>query len=239
MNRYEKADLIGLNLIEKRLGYHLTNNPNRLMSSPPAFVTIHNTDNTSVGADADSHHSYLANDGWGRKVSWHYTVDEKQALQHFRDQRVLWHTGTTKGNESSVGIELAMDADKAGQAIMGEGNYRATVDNGAKLTAFLLDEYDLNPGDVRQHYDWSKKNCPSQLRRARYGITWDDFMGMVRGYYDQLQPKAEERDRAPEGKLFRVALGAYEYRDNAEELIKRAEVLGLGAYLLIIDDPRR
>ena len=111
--------------------------------------------------------------------------------------------------------------------------------NGAKLTALLLTEYNLSPAEVRQHYDWSGKNCPSQIRRARYGITWDDFMGMVIKYYDMLQPKPANRDKAPDGKLFRVALGAYEYRDNAEELIKRAEALGLGAYLLIVDDPRR
>lgn len=233
MNRYKKTELLDLNLIEKRLGYHLTNNPNRLMTSPPAFVTIHNTDNTSVGADADNHHRYLANDGWGRKVSWHYTVDEKQAIQHFRDERVTWHSGTTAGNESSISIELAMDADKAGEAMMGEANYRMTLINGAKLVALLLTEYNLTLADVRQHYDWSGKNCPSQIRRARYGITWDDFRGMVSKYYDMLQAKPETIPEAPQDPLngpyevdssklwFRAVAGSHETRGAAEAEVQK------------------
>lgn len=59
----------------------------------PQFITIHNTANTSRGADAASHASYLQNSGKNNYVSYHFVVDDKEAYQLLPCTEVAWHAG--------------------------------------------------------------------------------------------------------------------------------------------------
>ena len=128
-------------------------------------ITIHETANTSEGADAEAHSDYLSTTS--DEVSWHYTVDDHQIYQHLPDNEEAWHSGDREGNHSSIGIELCVNAD---------GNFDQTMENAAKLTAFLLKEYDLTIDDVKQHYDFNGKDCPLIIRQEG---RWDEFLGMV------------------------------------------------------------
>lgn len=56
--------------------------------------------------------------------------------------------------------------------------------------------------------------------------------------YLKLERKPE-RVTAPEGKLYRVAVDSFKYRDNAEDLQRRLKADGHNAFLVVIDDPRR
>ena len=241
MTTKQLADKLGLQYEERRLGYHLTNNPNRLMKDGIKYITVHQTDNVKIGANADKHHKYLSNNSVGREASWHWSVDEVQAIQSFRDNRVTWHA--IGGNEVSLGIELCVDDDAPGGiTFMSEENYKKTLDNGAKLVAVKLVEHGLTPADVRQHHDWSGKDCPQYIRAGKYGITWGDFMTSVRKYYEVLTKPAEAPVKvalAPDGKLYQVAVGAYKDKANALEQVEKAKAAGLNAYLVLINDPRR
>ena len=128
-------------------------------------ITIHETANTSEGADAEAHSDYLSTTS--DEVSWHYTVDDHQIYQHLPDNEEAWHSGDREGNHSSIGIELCVNAD---------GNFDQTMENAAKLTAFLLKEYDLTIDDVKQHYDFNGKDWPLIIRQEG---RWDEFLGMV------------------------------------------------------------
>ena len=130
------------------------------------YIVVHETGNTSVGADAKSHSDYLSG-GKGGETSWHYTVDDHQIYQHLPDNEEAWHSGDREGNHSSISIELCVNAD---------GNFDQTMENAAKLTAFLLKEYDLTIDDVKQHYDFNGKDCPLIIRQEG---RWDEFLGMV------------------------------------------------------------
>lgn len=234
------ADKIGLPLLEQRLGYHLTNNPNKLMVDGVKAITVHQTGNTSVGADAQAHAGYLRNNSNDSATSWHYTVDEQGAIQSFRDDRVTWHSGNKIGNETSVSMELCIDGDSAGDKIMGESNYKKTILNAQKLIAILMIQHNLKIGNVKEHYDWNGKDCPSQIRSGLYGITWDKFKAGVVDEYNKLtkalQPEPTQT-KAPEGKLYRVALGAYSIRENAEATVADAKEKGFEAYIVLVDDP--
>lgn len=128
-------------------------------------ITIHETANTSEGADAEAHSDYLSTTS--DEVSWHYTVDDHQIYRHLPDNEEAWHSGDREGNHSSIGIELCVNAD---------GNFDQTMENAAKLTAFLLKEYDLTIDDFKQHYDFNGKDCPLIIRQEG---RWDEFLGMV------------------------------------------------------------
>lgn len=139
-------------------------------------ITIHDTDNTGKGADALAHAKYMGSnpEAITRQVSWHYTVDDKRAVQSLPDDEIGWHTSTSKGNRDTIGIEICVNSD---------GNQAKADDNAARLTAHLLKKYGLALGTVVQHNRWSGKNCPRHLRATTTG--WSEFLRKVSAYMSE------------------------------------------------------
>lgn len=77
----------------------------------PLYVTVHNTANTSKGADAKSHAAYVKRST--TEVSWHFTVDDKEIFQHLPLNENGWHAGDGHGdgNRKSIGIEICENED--------------------------------------------------------------------------------------------------------------------------------
>ncbi|MDJ0825694.1 MAG: N-acetylmuramoyl-L-alanine amidase [Rhodobacter sp.] len=137
------------------------------------YITVHETDNTRRGADADAHRRFLNNGGGTRRVSWHYTVDENKIWKHLRLNERGIHANA--GNRQSVGIETCVDAGS---------DLNATRDRAARLVAVLLYDTGLPIDRVVQHNFWSGKNCPRRLRAGVLGVNWMDFINLVAGYLD-------------------------------------------------------
>ena len=156
----------------------LRNNPNRLLKYVD-FITIHGTGNYNPTATANSHAKYQCNGSGGTQTSWHYTVDKSEIWQSFCDDQECWHAGSSTGNATSIGIEIAVN-DRAG--------FSTACENTAWLTAELLKNHNLTIDKVVQHNYWSGKNCPAELRSGAWGVTWEDFLGMVQ---KNLAPKEE------------------------------------------------
>lgn len=137
------------------------------------YIVIHETGNPAQGADAAAHSRFLSSDA-GNQTSWHYTVDDHEAYHHIPDDEVAWHAGDQRtpggGNMCGVGVELCVNAD---------GDFERTFDNGAKLTAYLLDQYGLGLEAVKQHADFMEKNCPEHIRDQG---RWQEFLDRVAGY---------------------------------------------------------
>lgn len=141
----------------------------------PKWITVHDTANTKFGANAISHANYLKSErAAALPVSWHFTVDEKNIVQHLPLNEVGWHAAdglNGPGNRRSIGIEICMDA--GGDRLKAEAN-------AAELIAYLIKtERTLLkfPECMKQHYDWSGKNCPQILRRRPDG--WKNFLSEV------------------------------------------------------------
>lgn len=145
------------------------------------FITVHQTGNIRRGADAQMH-ARLQFRGNSRSASWHYQVDEKDIIQSFEDSAQCWHAGDGRGNGNlnSIAIELCINSD---------GDYRKTIKNGAALVNHLMEKYNLSINDVKQHYNWSGKNCPAQIRANKDGINWADFLNMAEG--KTVEPKSQ------------------------------------------------
>ena len=137
------------------------------------FVVIHETGNPAEGAGAKSHSDYLQNGGQG-STSWHYTVDDHEIYHHIPDDEVAYHASSEEGNTYGIGVELCVNAD---------GDFEDTFDNGAKLTACLLRAYGLPADAVRQHGDFTDKNCPETIRDTG---RWEEFLHAVETYWKQL-----------------------------------------------------
>jgi len=134
-------------------------------------VTMHQTGNTSRGANAEMHARLQSNLN-PRLASWHIQVDDVVAIQSFPFSARCWAAGDGRGpgNYDSIHIEMTINSD---------ANYKKTLENGAKVAAKVLKDENLTISDLKQHYDWSRKNCPAQLRANKDGISWDDFKAMV------------------------------------------------------------
>lgn len=141
--------------------------------NPVDFITIHETANSSIGAGAQAH-ANLQSKGNVRDASWHWQVDDKVAIQSFPHTVRCWHAGDGRGtgNLSSIGIEICVNAD---------GDFRKAVENAATLVRTIMAEEGIPLERVVQHSRWSGKNCPTFLRNGSRGITWNDFLNLVKG----------------------------------------------------------
>ena len=142
-------------------------------SNGKKYITIHMTDNWREGANAQAH-ANLQSNGNTRNAAWHWQVDDKQAIQSFDHKFQLWHAGDGggSGNNHSIAIEGCVNSD---------GSYVDMIENMAKLTRHIMEMENIKIQNVVQHNHWSGKNCPSDLRSGKHGITWNDFIKLVKG----------------------------------------------------------
>lgn len=143
-------------------------------------ICIHETDNTRKGANAVAHAKLQAN-GNSRQASWHWTVDDKEAVQSFDHSIRCWAAGTEKGNNEAIHIEICVNED---------GDYRKAVQNAAFLTAKILKDEGLTINDVVQHNYYSGKNCP-RIMRSVSDIPWSSFIQMVKA---NLHPTTNSKE---------------------------------------------
>lgn len=120
------------------------------------FITVHQTGNTSKGANAAAH-ANLQSRGNVRGASWHWQVDDKEAVQSFTHDWQLWHAGDGRGNGNltSIAIEMCVNSD---------GNYAKALNNLITLIKKIMKDEGISETRVVQHNHWSGKNCPAQIR---------------------------------------------------------------------------
>ena len=136
------------------------------------FIVVHETDNTRATAGADNH-ARLQFNGNSRAASWHWQVDDKEAIKSFAHNKICWHAGNSVGNAKSIGVEICVNSDS---------NFKKAVDNAAQLVAKIMKEEGIPLSKVVQHHYWSGKNCPRNLRSGAKGINWKQFIGLVEKY---------------------------------------------------------
>ena len=147
----------------------------------PKYITIHDTANTSPGADAKAHAAYLKGaTAASIPVSWHFSVSSNGIYQHLPLSENGWHAGdgtNGPGNRQSIGIEICENSD---------GNRAKAEANAAWLTAKLLKDLGLGIDRVVQHHKWTGKNCPRVLRSRVNG--WAGFLAAVQ---EHLSPPVQ------------------------------------------------
>lgn len=144
----------------------------------PDCITIHNTANDATARNEVNH--MLSN---SNQVSYHFAVDDKEAVQAIPLSRNAWHAGdggSGKGNRKSIGIEICFSKS-------GGTRFEKAEKNAAYLTAVLLKERGWSINRVKRHKDWSGKNCPH--RTIAKG--WNRFLKMVQAELDKLNGKTE------------------------------------------------
>ncbi len=139
----------------------------------PKYLTIHSTGNPN--STAQNERDNLANNNPDLKVSFHIVVDDKQAIECIPFNEVAYHAGDGKGsgNMASIGLEICEG-----------GNRERTLRNAIVLSAYILNKYGWGTDRLRQHYDWSGKNCPRILRNTN---RWTWFVSEIKKELDKMK----------------------------------------------------
>jgi len=134
-------------------------------------ITIHETANTASGATAAAH-ANLQSAGNSRQASWHWQVDDTEAVQSFPHTARCWHagSGTAGDGDDTVAIEICVNDG---------GNYVQAVRNAAELVRHIRATDPAVGGLLAQHNRWSGKDCPDRLRAGSHGITWPGFLALT------------------------------------------------------------
>lgn len=154
------------------------------------YVVVHDTGSAAPSATARAHANWLQNmtkdEASASWVSWHFTVDENEIIQHLPLDEVAYHAGDGStiygdiyyntdynkwsiggGNRNGIGIETCVNYGS---------DYNRTMRRTAKLVAELLIDFNLGLDRVKQHNDFSGKDCPMTMRHAE---RWQEFMTLV------------------------------------------------------------
>ena len=144
-------------------------------------ITVHNTAND---ASARNEINYMTNNDY--EISFHFAVDDKEAVQGLPLNRNGWHAsdGTGPGNMNTIAIEICYSKSGGDKFIKAE-------QNAAELIAYLLKKYGWDISVVKRHYDYApnKKYCPHRTM----DMGWDRFLSMVKNAMGENQTKADNQ----------------------------------------------
>jgi len=195
----------------------------------PRYITIHNAYSRAPAARL---HQYVKGmDAANRPASWHFSIDEKDCYQALPLNEVGWHAGDNlgPGNTTTIGIEICDYAMLASPR--NESLYLQAEDHAARLCAWLIQEVPslvAFPDCLKQHFDWSGKNCPSWIRARQNG--WNQFVKNVENHLKE--PEAPDLP-VQNDVWYRVVAGSYRERDNAEMMRRNLLQQGIRAFIII------
>lgn len=170
-----------MRLIQDLIPESNSNRPQTALN--PSYITIHETANKSIGANAEMHAIYVkGTDAQTREVSWHITIDDHQAIQHLPFNEIGWHAGR-EGNHQSIGVEICVNQD---------GDFTQARSNAITVVQQIMRELAISIDFVVTHQKWTGKSCPANLLKA-----WDQFK-------QDLQTGVSGPSQPVEGQLLRV-----------------------------------
>lgn len=174
----------------------------------PQYITVHNTANDASTANEIKY--MLSN---SNEVSYHIAVDDVEVIQGIPFSRSAWHCGDGKGpgNMKSIGVEICYS--KSGGA-----RYTAAEENAVQYIAKLLKEYGWGIDRVKQHYDWSKKNCPHRIRADG---RWNSFLKRIEQAMKPTTPTQPKEEAKLPNTLTSTA------KEDLKALLKEAKSKGI------------
>ena len=129
-------------------------------------ITIHNTGNPR--STALNERSWLENPSNNRLASFHVAIDERNVVECIPLNEISYHAGDRTGNTTHLGIEVCES-----------GNYHQTMLNTVEYVSDKLLEFGLNTFALKQHFDWSGKNCPRLIRAGHMGWNWNKLIRQI------------------------------------------------------------
>ena len=141
----------------------------------PTRIVVHNTAN-DASADAEIKYMNRSPEQGGVQVSYHYAVDDIEAVQGLPENRNGWHAGDGNGKGNREGIAIEICYSKSG----GERFIKAEQ-NAADLIVDILNRYGWGMDKITKHQDYMDKYCPHRT----LDMGWDRFLKMIQDKLDK------------------------------------------------------
>ncbi len=141
----------------------------------PTRIVVHNTAN-DASADAEIKYMNRSPEQGGVQVSYHYAVDDIEAVQGLPENRNGWHAGDGNGKGNREGIAIEICYSKSG----GERFIKAE-ENAAELIVDILNRYGWGMDKITKHQDYMDKYCPHRT----LDMGWDRFLKMIQDKLDK------------------------------------------------------
>ncbi len=197
----------------------------------PKGIMVHSTATPGVMAAAWFNRwnkSYKAGQ-IDRQVCTHAFLDDKEVYQYLPWDHRGWHAGGN-ANNTHIGFEICEPGGftySGGANMVGydvqrhEAYFRSVWQNAVELCTFLSRQYGLNEKDIICHSEGHKKGIASNHADVmhwfpRHGENMDTFRAAVKA--------ALEGEKAQ--KYYRVQVGAFSIKANAEALLKKLKDSG-------------
>lgn len=175
------------------------------------MIVIYETKSHTAGRDAGYYSRFLCNLARANTsyLSWHFTVDDSQIIQHIPVGEVAWHAGDGDGgdyNLHAVAIRICMDP---------LCDVKAALHNAALLTAYLVKKERIPFSGILRPGNWGLKSRPGILQDAG---AWQAFLKDCAGEYAKLlSPATLPAGEAVPGAIVVVNGRGYKFDSAAGE----------------------
>lgn len=161
----------------------------------PIGICIHETDNN---ATARNEIAYMKRNN--NYTSFHVAIDENEVVQSIPFNRNAWAAGDGAngiGNRRYLHFEICRNKDNGFDGPISQRLEKA-YENAALYTAYVLIQEKWNTSVLRQHFDFTGKNCPRKIRKYN---RWNWFKRRVDHHMREIQGKnnvvEEEKPEIP------------------------------------------
>lgn len=176
----------------------------------PLGICIHETYNDAKACN-EAHYMKTNNN----KVSFHTVIDEKEVIQCIPYDRNAWASGdgyNGDGNRNYIHIEVCYSKS-------GGDKYTIARSNAISYIIKLMSEYNFDINNIKGHCNFSSKNCPNRTN--------------IKTYIDLIKEGLNTNNN---NKKYRVIVGAYRVRNNADEMLKSINNKGFDGFINYIDN---
>ena len=203
------------------------------------YIVVHYTGND--GDTDENNGNYFKNNVVGSSA--HYFVDDDSITQTVPDNYVAWHCGAKTykhancRNANSIGVEICDDV-KNGVIYPSD----KTIQNALELVEYLMKKYSVPKENVIRHYDVTGKLCPAYWCGTKEkddkwkSAFWNRLTASNNSPTTNTGTTGKPVSGGTVGVLYRVQVGAYSNKENAERQLAKIKAAGFSdAFIAVVD----
>ncbi|WP_366923885.1 N-acetylmuramoyl-L-alanine amidase [Metallumcola ferriviriculae] len=179
-----------------------------------------------------------------RQVCVHAFLDDKEVHQYLPWEHRGWHAGG-KANNTHIGFEIcepggfsyAGGANMVGYDVLKqEAYFRKAWQNAVELCVMLCKKYGLSEQDIVDHSEGHKLAIASNHADVKHwfpkhGESMDTFRKAVKVALKAEQSANSNDPIAKAKKLYRVQVGAFANKQNADAMLEKIKAAGFDGYV--------
>lgn len=219
-----------MNITQKLIPVNKYNRPGS--KSTPKRICVHYTGSPKSGADTTAKYysnvaaGMFAANGSNTWTSAHYIVGiNGEIIQCIPDNEIAY--AAANQNANTIHIEVC-HLDSSGEFT------ESSIASLAELVQYLLGKYNISSDNLLRHYDLTGKQCPIYYADER---RWNNLKTILLSEKSADNNNSDSNDSiaSPNNKFYRVQVGAFSSRSNAQNYADQMTAKGYQAVVVEVD----